>query len=274
MLAAGTSGQILKSNGSAAPAWINQNAITAGGLSATLTVSSGGTGLTSVGTIGNVLTSDGTNWVSSPAAVSTPSGSIVAFAGSTAPAGWLLCDGTNTYSRVTYSALFAVIGTTYSAGNGTTFGVPDLRGRTIIGVGQGSGLTNRGLSVTVGAETITLNASQIPSHSHPNIVYGSNGGNTGYMSNNQVHNHSQLIAAGAGLGTGANGFANLGGGYLDRLIVRGNEKAGWDVYTNNSPNLDHTHTFTPVIENKNNTGGDNPHNNMQPSMALNYIIKT
>ena len=77
------------------------------------------------------------------------------------------------------------------------------------------------------------------------------------------------------MGTGASGFANLGGGYFERLIVRGaTEKPGWEVYTNNSPNLDHTHTFNPSISNANNTGGDNPHNNMQPSMALNYIIKT
>jgi len=186
-----------------------------------------------------------------------------------------LCDGTNTHSRVTYSALFAVIGTTYSAGNGTTFGVPDLRGRTIIGVGQGIGLTNRGLSVKVGAETITLNSSQIPAHSHPNIVYGSNGGNTGGMSGALKHSHSSLIAAGQALGTGASGFANLGGGYFERLIVRGTqEKAGWEVYTSESPSLEHSHTFTPVIENKNNLYGDNPHDNMQPSMALNYIIKT
>lgn len=273
ILAAGTSGQILKSNGSSAPSWVNQSSITAGGLSTTLAVGSGGTGLTSAGTSGNVLTSNGSTWTSSPAVSSTPTGSIIAFAGTTAPAGWLLCDGTNTYSRTTYAALFAVIGSIYDNGNGSsTFGVPDLRSRTIIGVGTGVGLTNRGLAVKVGTETVTLNYTQIPAHSHPNVVYG---GSTGGMSANQVHSHSAVWVAGGGqIGRGAYGFANLGGGYQGRLIVSGGSEYGQYCTVGDSPNLNHTHTFTPSISNANNTGGGYSHDNMQPSIALNYIIKT
>jgi hypothetical protein len=60
-------------------------------------------------------------------------GMVAAYAGSSAPSGWLLCDGT-AVSRTTYSALFAAIGTSYGAGDGsTTFNLPDLRGRVPVG---------------------------------------------------------------------------------------------------------------------------------------------
>ena len=62
-----------------------------------------------------------------------PTGSIIPFAGKTAPEGWLFCQG-QAVSRTTYAQLFAVIGTTYGSGDGsTTFNVPDLRGRVAVG---------------------------------------------------------------------------------------------------------------------------------------------
>jgi len=92
-----------------------------------------------------------------------PTGGMMPYAGSTAPSGWLLCDG-SAVSRSTYAALFTVISTTYGAGNGsTTFNVPDMRGRTSIGSGQGSGLTNRAIAGTGGAETHSLTSGQVPS---------------------------------------------------------------------------------------------------------------
>ena len=96
-------------------------------------------------------------------------GLVFAFAGSVAPTGTLLCDG-SAVSRTTYAALFAAIGTTWGVGDGsTTFNLPDLRGRAPIGAGQGSGLTNRTLGGTGGAETHTLTAAEsgAPAHSHP-----------------------------------------------------------------------------------------------------------
>jgi len=66
-------------------------------------------------------------------ALSDPVGRIEAFAGSTPPAGWLLCDGT-AVSRSTYAQLFALIGTTYGAGNGSsTFNLPNAKGRVLVG---------------------------------------------------------------------------------------------------------------------------------------------
>ena len=96
----------------------------------------------------------------------TPSGAILQFAGSTAPDGWLICNGA-TVSRSTYANLFAAISTTYGAGNGsTTFQIPDLRGRVPVGAGQGSGLSNRVLAATGGQQSLPLTEAQIPTHRH------------------------------------------------------------------------------------------------------------
>ena len=81
-------------------------------------------------------------------------GVIQMFAGSTPPAGWLLCDG-SAVSRTDYATLFAAIGTTWGVGDGsTTFNLPDLRGRAPIGAGAGSGLTARTLGGKLGSEYI------------------------------------------------------------------------------------------------------------------------
>lgn len=95
-----------------------------------------------------------------------PAGVIAQFAGTVIPAGWLQCDGTEV-SRTTYADLFDAIGTTWGEGDGsTTFNLPDARGRTPIGAGQGPGLTDRVLASMTGTETHTLTAAQIPRHSH------------------------------------------------------------------------------------------------------------
>ena len=79
---------------------------------------------------------DNSNW-NSLAAGGVPSGTVVAFAGSTAPSEWLLCNGA-AVSRSTYSNLLAAIGTTYGSGDGsTTFNLPDLRGVFIRGLNTG-----------------------------------------------------------------------------------------------------------------------------------------
>lgn len=91
--------------------------------------------------------STGLKWASpSGGGGSSPTGAVIGFAGSSAPSGWLLCDG-SAVSRTTYADLFTAIGTSYGVGDGsTTFNLPDLRGRVPVGVGQGSGLTNRALA--------------------------------------------------------------------------------------------------------------------------------
>lgn len=82
-----------------------------------------------------------------------------------APQDWLICDG-SLLPIQQYTALYSLLGTTYG-GNGTiNFALPDLRGRMPIGMGLGTGLTNRVLGQKYGAESATLAASNMPAHAH------------------------------------------------------------------------------------------------------------
>ena len=113
----------------------------------------------------------------------SPVGSIMAFAGTTTPSYWLVCDG-KALAKTTHPGLFDVIGYTYG-GSGTHFNVPNLLGRVIAGTGDPDGLfSNWEMGSTGGSENIVLTASQMPSHDH--VWYGENddaspsGGGAGY----------------------------------------------------------------------------------------------
>lgn len=102
-----------------------------------------------------------------------PSGSIFPFGGASAPnAAWLLCDGSNV-SRTTYARLFAVIGTAYGTGDGSsTFGLPDLRDRVPLGKGANNS--------TLGTETGSAAASSVITNAAANTGTGTTGtANTG-----------------------------------------------------------------------------------------------
>jgi len=100
-----------------------------------------------------------------------PSGCVMDYAGASIPSGWLLCDG-SAVSRTTYSDLYAALGgsgSPWGAGDGvTTFNLPDLRGRTTIGSGQGTytGASARALGGTGGEELHKLVTGELSSHSH------------------------------------------------------------------------------------------------------------
>src|SRR5438105_3545394 len=80
--------------------------------------------------------------------------------------GWLLADG-SAVSRTVFATLFAGIGTLYGVGDGVnTFNLPDCRGRTLVGAGQGSGLTNRVLGTSFGEENHVLLTNELPKHTH------------------------------------------------------------------------------------------------------------
>ena len=163
-------------------------------------------------------------------------GAIVLFAGNFAPRGWALCQG-QLLPISQNTALFSILGTTYGGDGRTTFALPDLRGRVPVGNGQGPGLSGYQLGEQVGVEDVTLLATQMPAHNHAVQVSGSQA-NTANANNN-------FLAV-------ANG--NYGG---DAITV--------NTY-NGTPNA------TLGINSISVSGGSLPHENIQPSLCMNYII--
>jgi microcystin-dependent protein len=110
----------------------------------------------------------------------SPIGSIVPYATNTLPVGVLLCDGMP-YLQTEYPELYSAIGTFFShSGDASdTFRVPDLRGRLIIGAGQGSELSNRVFGDAHGREAVALTTNELPAHAHAD----------------SGHTHSESVAA-------------------------------------------------------------------------------
>ncbi len=90
---------------------------------------------------------------------------ISMFAGNFAPRNWAFCDG-QLLAISSNTALFSLVGTTYGGDGRTTFGLPDLRGRTVVHPGQGSGLSTRTWGERGGVETTTMTINQMPEHTH------------------------------------------------------------------------------------------------------------
>ncbi|MEK0177722.1 phage tail protein [Microcoleus anatoxicus] len=129
-------------------------------------------------------------------------GEIIGFGGSSAPIGWLLCDGGEVLIAA-YPKLWEVLGTTWGAlTNGSNsagvshFRLPDLRGRTLVGAGLGSGLTNREIGQRFGSESHVLSTSELPSHNHTQNAHNhvQDAHNHAQNAHNHVqdaHNHAQ-----------------------------------------------------------------------------------
>lgn len=210
------------------------------------------------------------------------------FWGSTLPSGWLWADGAS-YSTSTYPELFAAIGYTHG-GSGGTFKVPDKRGRTSVGAGTGTGLTTRLLGQTFGEESVTLNTSQIPSHSHSVNDSGHN-----HSINDPGHGHN-LFDPGHVHGVNDPGHGhNLPGQTFDLDASDGSDGDGsalrplGNYAFNNTTGVSLQSSLTNVTLAANRTnvslnaansnisinsqGGGGSHNNLQPSLVCNYIIK-
>jgi microcystin-dependent protein len=82
-----------------------------------------------------------------------------------APRGWAFCDG-QLLPIAQYSALFSLLGTEYGGDGRTTFALPDLRGRSPVGIHQGPGLSAIRIGEKGGTESVTLTSPQMPSHTH------------------------------------------------------------------------------------------------------------
>lgn len=139
-----------------------------------------------------------------------PIGGWIGYMGSTEPSAQMKFMNGQAVSRTTYATLFARLGTTYGAGDGTTtFNLPDWRGRSPIGAGQGSGLTDRVLGALLGTEQHALITDELPNHVHT-FKYTQNNNSTGGGSGDRV---SSLSDTGGNTKstqttTGANGTAH------------------------------------------------------------------
>lgn len=143
-------------------------------------------------------------WVEITAStVSAPPGAITQYAGSAAPSGWLLCDGA-AVSRTTYAALYAAVGTTFGAGDGsTTFNVPNLKGRFPVGIDAAqTEFDVRG--ETGGVKTVTLAEANMPAHTHaldhdhPSVVSAAG----------SAHNHPISVTVNSMTGSSGNTGVN------------------------------------------------------------------
>lgn len=193
----------------------------------------------------------------------TPVGSLAPFAGASAPTGWLLCDGAS-YLRTAYPALYAVIGTTYGAADGTHFNVPSLTNR--VPVGSGGTYTRGG---TGGAATVTLSEAQMPNHDHGmgSASASSAGGHShgGSTSTDGSHSHSEsaagtrsdiLAGGGTTTGTSTSGTTGSAGSH------------GHSISTDSQGS--HSHSITGVTDA---AGSGSAHENMPPYVAMPYIIR-
>lgn len=213
-----------------------------------------------------------TAFVASLAAQIMPSGTVLPYAGSTAPTGFLMADG-SAVDRTTYATLFGVVGTTYGAGNGTTtFNLPDMRGRVAMGAGTAvgaAGATAHALGAAGGEETHLLSTVEMPSHDHggsvnPETTDHTHAGTTNIEGSSHSHTYLQPTAVNpvtSGTGTGGQGVSLASN-------------------STSTQSANHTHTFTTGGRSSNHThtinaqGGGGSHNNLQPFTVVNHIVKT
>lgn len=175
-------------------------------------------------------------------------GVICGYGAASAPDGWLLCDGT-AVSRTTYSGLFAIIGTTYGVGDGsTTFNVPNLKGSVPVGLDAAQTEFDV-LAETGGAKTHTLTSAEMPAHTHTQDAH---------THTQDAHAHVENAPSSASAGALKFGIDTNASGSQD---------AGISTATAVATNQNATAT-------NQNTGGGGAHNNLQPYLVINFIIKT
>lgn len=186
-----------------------------------------------------------------------PTGSVIAFAGSSAPAGWLLANG-QAVSRTTYADLFAVVGEDHGAGDGVnTFNLPDLRDRAPVGVSATKQLADK-----AGVDSVTLSTNELPVHTHTiNHDHPAVGTST------DSHFHT------LGFEHAANTTA---GGSTERVTDINGQTGGTGTNATASTNTDsHNHTVDiPFYSGSSGSaGGGGSFSVQNPYVALNYIIK-
>lgn len=161
-------------------------------------------------------------------------GEVRLFAGSRTPTGWHLCDGTLVQIN-DYQTLFSLIGTLYGGDGATTFGLPDLRGRVPVGQGTGPSLQPKQAGTKGGVESVALVEANLPPHTH-------------------------LVQT-----TGTPATTNTPGS----TVTFANAASPFVEYHSSASASTveqlHPRTILPA-------GNGAPHDNMMPTMVLNYII--
>lgn len=161
-------------------------------------------------------------------------GEIRMFGGNFAPRGWAFCNG-QLLAISSNTALFSLLGVTYGGNGQTTFALPNLQGRAPIHFGQGPGLTPRVLGEMVGTENVTLLSNQMPMHNH------------------DINGSSAVVDT----SSPTNAF----------LGIKGEPRSPENSYTTQATNLAPMNPQSISA-----AGGSQPHENMQPSLAVNFII--
>lgn len=138
-------------------------------------------------------------------------GQIQQFGFNFPPRNWLLCDG-QLLPINQYQSLYSLLGTMYGGDGRTTFALPDLRGRVSLHQGNGSGLTPRSVGNKGGAETVTLQVGELPSHNHPFSPAAADfDGDVGSPGGNYPANRSGAYANSSNAALGGVDSANTGG---------------------------------------------------------------
>lgn len=158
------------------------------------------------------------------------------FGGNFAPRGWAFCDG-QLLPISQNTALFSILGTTFGGNGQTTFALPDLRGRVPLHPGQGPGLSPYQLGQSAGSESVTLQTGQMPAHTHPaTVTVHASGRATAEDPSGAVPATTSQPAYGAAPSEGT----NMNAGMATAQVAH--------------------------------AGGNQPHDNLQPYLAVSFII--
>jgi microcystin-dependent protein len=210
-----------------------------------------------------------------------PSGTIMAFAGSVVPAGWVLCDGSSYNSALaTYQSLYNAIGTTYG-GSAPNFNVPDLRGRILFGkdnmggvaanrlTSAGGGIDGIILGATGGKQSVTLTTNELPAHTHTFT-----GDSVTTSSNTHTHTYQDAYFAESGGYYGGSVFGLNAGSDHDNYFRFRTSSNSWSTSPDNINTSSSTHSHTVRATGTNSsTGNGNSFPIANPGLVINYIIK-
>ena len=194
-------------------------------------------------------------------------GQIMHWALPMVPAGWHLCDG-SILPIQTNQALYSLLGITYGGDGKVNFALPDLRGRIPVGINPYD-ITHYGFGKTGGTENVNLDATTTPMHTHQSALTASSVTAHGSM---QVST-AQAVSASA---SATNNI--MAAGYSDTIDPNG-DNVDVFVFTNNAGTPIQLANAVAITVNANaatislaNTGNTQPHPNIQPYLAVNYII--